>query len=173
MKFPDANAIVSRLRRRLGGRLVLAGCFIFSLNPIVAAQPAHGLREASGAVVFEYGWVPAARVAEHPSEHTKSKMHGRTRGQWGSHIVVALFDRASDARISDATVEVRITSLGGAAVTKALEPMSIDGLPSYGGYVSWVRPGIYRSRLEARGPSITGVASGEFEHRIAREGGGQ
>lgn len=58
-------------------------------------------------------------------------------------------------------------------MAKALEPMSIEDLPSYGGYVSVVRPGIYRIRFEARGPSIAGVASAEFEHRIARERDGR
>ena len=58
-------------------------------------------------------------------------------------------------------------------VPQALEPMSIEGLPSYGGYVPVVRPGIYRIRFEARGVGIAGVASAEFEHRIAGEGGGR
>ena len=173
MESPHTNTVASRSRRRSGGLLVLAVCFMWSLNPILAAQPAHGLREASGAVVFEHGWLPAARVADHPSQHAESKMHGGTRGQSGSHIVVALFDKASGARISHATVEVRITPLGGAPIAKALEPMSIEGLPSYGGYVPVVRPGIYRIRFEARGVGIAGVASAEFEHRIAGEGGGR
>ena len=158
---------------RAGGLFALVACLLLFSSPIVAAQPAHGVRQASGAVVFEYGLVPAVRVADHPSPHAESTMHGDPRGQSGSHIVVALFDKASGARISDATVEVRITPLGGAAVTKTLEPMTIEGLPSYGGYVSVVRAGIYRIRFEARAPSITGVASAEFEHRVSREGGGR
>jgi len=158
---------------RTGVLLAFVSCLVLVSSPIAAAQPAHGLREASGAVVFEYGWVPAARVADHPSQHAESTMHGGTRGQSGSHIVVALFDKASGARISDATVKVRITPLGGAPIAKALEPMSIEGLPSYGGYVPVVRPGIYRIRFEARGVGIAGVASAEFEHRIAGEGGGR
>ena len=158
---------------RAGGLLALVACLLLSSRPIVAAQPAHGVRQTSGAVVFEYGWVPAVRVADHPAPHAESTMHGGARGQSGSHIVVALFDKASGARISDATVEVRITPFGGAAVTKTLEPMTIEGLPSYGGYVSVVRAGIYRILFEARGLNITGVASAEFEHRVSREAGGR
>jgi len=169
----QATTVFFASKPRMGKVLTLAlvSSFMLFASLVAGAQPAHGLHHASGAVVFEYGWVPAARVAEHPPEHAETTMHGGARGQSGSHIVVALFDRASGTRIAGAKVEVSIAPLGGAAVNQVLQPMSIEGLPSYGGYVSVARPGLYRIRFAAQAPGIAGVASAEFEHRITHEGG--
>ena len=87
-----------------------------------------------------------------------------------THLVVALFDRQSGARVADAEVEATVTLLGGASVRKRLQPMAIADQPSYGQFFSMSVPGLYRIRLEARRPGAAGVAYAEFEHRVAREG---
>lgn len=171
----SAPAVSTVLRRRCQRQvcLLFATWVALLLAPAFAAQAPPGLRQAAGNVAFEYGLMPAAALAGHLADHVESKMHGGPQGRTGSHLVVALFDKATGDRIVDAVVSVSITPLGASSVSKNLEPMTVDGLASYGGYVSLARPGVYRIRFEARRPGVAGVAWAEFEHRVAREGGGR
>ncbi len=85
-------------------------------------------------------------------------------------MVVALFDAAKGERIARAEVTATVSLLGGAAVTRRLEPMMIAGQPSFGGFFSLGAPGIYKLRFEARRPGVQDVASADFEHRVSPEG---
>ena len=135
-----------------------------------AAEPAHAFREAGGEVVFHYGVVPAQLVLAHPDKHPERQMHGGAAPSGASHVVVALFDAAKGERIAQAEVTATVSLLGGAAVTKRLEPMMIAAQPSFGGFFSLGAPGVYKLRFEARRPGIPGVASAQFEHRVSPEG---
>lgn len=142
---------------------------IFAANR-VAAEPVHALREAGREVVFHYGVVPAQVVLAHPDKHPERQMHGGAAPRGASHVVVALFDAAKGERIARAEVTATVSLLGGAAVTKRLEPMMIAGQPSFGGFFSLGAPGIYKLRFEARRPGVQDVASADFEHRVSPEG---
>jgi hypothetical protein len=137
---------------------------------VLAAQPEHSPRQASGQIDFQYGLMPAALVARHAKEHVERKMHGGVPSPSSTHLVVALFDKQSGARISDAEVEATVTLLGSTSVRKRLEPMTIADQPSYGEFFSMGVAGLYRIRFEARRPGAAGVAFAEFEHRVVREG---
>jgi hypothetical protein len=136
----------------------------------LAAQIEHMPRRSSGDIQFEYGLVPAAVVARHAKDHAEREMHGGAPSRSSTHLVVALFDRQSGARVADAEAEATVTLLGGASVRKRLQPMAIADQPSYGQFFSMSVPGLYRIRLEARRPGAASVAYAEFEHRVAREG---
>ena len=131
-------------------------------------QGAHSAQQSSAGLLFHYGLVPAEVVAAHAPSHAEREMHrGPRRGQ--SHLLLALFDSGSGARIAEAEVAVHITLAGGPSVTRRLEPMTIAGQPGFGGYVSVGAPGVYTLRFEARRPGAPGVASAVFEHRVAPE----
>ena len=134
-----------------------------------AAQLEHAARWAGGGIDFQYGLMPAEVVARHAKDHPEAKMHGGAPAKGDTHVVVALFDKQSGARIADAEVDATVALLGGASIRKRLEPMAIGGLPSYGGFFSMGAPGLYRIRFEARAPAMSGTAFAEFEHRIGRE----
>ena len=136
---------------------------------LVAAEPAHALRQAAPEVVFHYGVVPAAVVLAHPDKHPEREMHRGTAPKGASHVVVALFDAAKGERIANAEVTATVTQLGGASATRRLEPMTIADQPSFGGFSSLGMPGIYKLRFEARRPGIAGAASGEFEYWVSPE----
>ena len=153
---------------KFGGALLVLFAGWLLATPVLAGQPAYGARQGSGDIEFQYDLMPSAIIAAH--EHGEPKMHGGARGQNDTHVLVALFERSTGARISDAIVHVTIGVRGGEAVSKKLELMMIDGLASYGGYVPVPQPGLYRIRFEARRPGVAVVAYAEFERRVTREG---
>ena len=131
------------------------------------AQGEHASRQ-SAELLFHYGLVPAEVVLAHPRAHTEREMHGGPdRGE--SHIVLALFDAKDRTRVAQADVTVRIARAGGQGVTTRLEPMTIAGQASFGGFVSVGMPGIYTIRFQVRRPGMVGTASAEFEHRVSPE----
>jgi hypothetical protein len=142
---------------------------LFSAVEGVAAEPGHALRKAGRDVVFHYGVVPASVVLAHPDKHPERQMHGGVAPKGASHLVVALFDAASGDRIAHAEVTATVSLLGGVAVSKRLEPMTIAGQPSFGGFFVLGMPGTYKLRFEARRPGAP-VAPAEFEYRVSHEG---
>jgi hypothetical protein len=139
-------------------------------TPAFAAETSHAIRQGAQDLAFHYGIVPAAVVLAHPDQHPERAMHGGRPPKGASHVVLALFDAAGRRRVSDAQVTATVTPVGGASVSRKLEPMSIAGQPSFGGFFSFAAPGIYRIRFEARLPGAHGPAIAEFEHRVSPEG---
>ena len=129
------------------------------------AQPAPTQRQAAG-LVFHYGLVPSEMVLSHPQSHEERRMHSGDARKGRSHLVLAIFDAVSGERVAKADVTVHVTLVGGSSTTKALEPMDIAGLASFGAFVPVGAPGIYKIRFEVKRPGIAGPASAEFEHRI-------
>lgn len=130
------------------------------------AQPAHTQSQTAG-LLFHYGLVPSEMVLSHPQAHEERRMHPGDARKGRSHLVLAIFDAASGERIANAEVMVHITLVGGPSTTKALEPMDIAKLPSFGAFVPVGAPGIYKIRFEVKRPGIAGAENAEFEHRIA------
>jgi hypothetical protein len=133
------------------------------------AQTAHAGSTSAQGLAFHYGVVPAEVVLAHPGSHAEREMHGGAR-RGESHIVLALFDANDQRRIADADVSVHIALAGGSGVTRKLEPMTIAGMPGFGAFVSMGVPGVYRIRFDVRRPGVPGVATAQFEHRVARGG---
>ena len=149
---------------------LLLACAALGVSSLRAAEPRHALRQTGAEIVFHYGIVPAQVVLAHPVEHPERAMHSGKAPTGASHVVVALFDAVKSERIAQAEVTATLTLLGGASVTKRLEPMAIAGLPSFGGFFSLGAPGIYKLRFEARRPAAAELASAEFEYRVSPEG---
>lgn len=125
---------------------------------VASAQAAADpyVRYAEGLVVY-FGAMPAEVVRGHPRAHPESQMHGRGHESPGEkHVVIALFDAATGARITDATVSARV--VGSAAPARALERMTVAGatqlrqLPAAGGD----RQPAYPHRDRAPGASQAG-----------------
>lgn len=56
---------------------------------------------------------------------------------------------------------------GGPSTTRALEPMEIAGLASFGAFVPVGASGTYKIRFEVKRSGLPGSDTAEFEHRIA------
>lgn len=127
---------------------VLFACalLIRSINPAGAAE--DDLVRTAGGITAYLGVVPAAIVKGPTAGSPGQPMHGGVpKGPHEYHLVVALFDAASNARISDATVTAQVSGLGLSGLTMKLEPMEIAGTRTYGGFVDLPGFDIYTIRL--------------------------
>jgi hypothetical protein len=109
------------------------------------SQVVEGLR-------LEYGVAASSLVAAHPQDHPEPQMHGGPR-EGMDHVTLAVFDTKTNARIDDATVMLNIKGPGHPGHgTMPLEPMTVNGDTTYGGYVSLRHPGRYRLTFHVARP---------------------
>ena len=129
---------------------ILCSTLLFmALAPWPAATAADSSSETKtvGGIKFYVGILPSEMVLGHPKEHSESSMHGGPSARSGQyHIVVALFDAATERRISDAQVRARVTPLGMGGEEKALEAMPIGNAPSYGNFFNMPGKGPFQHR---------------------------
>jgi len=114
-----------------------------------------------------YLGVMPAELVKGPGPHSADKpMHGRIpRGQHEFHIVVAIFDAGTGARISDATISAKISGLGLSGAQKVLEPMKIADTITYGGFFNLARD-IYTIRLRVQRPGAQPISLDfKYNHR--------
>ena len=110
---PQVEIKVGFLRSslRLFGPGFVALCLRGSISP-AAAEQTPGLKSAGGLSVY-IGVVPAEMVKGYAPERAENKMHrGAPQGPHDYHVMVAIFDRTTGARVSDATVSAQVSSIG-------------------------------------------------------------
>lgn len=148
--------------RWIGGmRLWLAGMLVAS--GMACASPMAQAQETSSKTVADVtayiGILPAALVRGHLA------MHGlQSRGAGQYHLVAALFDATSSARITDARVTATVAPLGLTGETRRLEVMRIDDTVSYGGFFTLAGRGHYTIRLEVARPGASTPVVFEFPY---------
>lgn len=137
--------------QRIVRRVFFSAAFAALLAAAACAQPSH---EPSAAATNEgvsayLGVVPSAVVrAEHPERVLHPSMPSGD-----AHIVVALYESVSGARIENAAVEAVIQGeRHRARRTIRLEPMRIDGTVTFGGFVSLARNDRYHVDVLVRLP---------------------
>jgi hypothetical protein len=139
-------------------------CLMLWMGVAVAAQDAN--YKTAGGMAAYLGVVPAELV-KGPGPHSAERpMHGRIpKGQHEYHIVVAIFDARTGARISDATVSAKISGLGLSGDRKVLEPMKIADTVTYGGFFNLTR-NIYTIRLTVQRPGAQPISLDfRYDHR--------
>jgi hypothetical protein len=147
--------------RLLGALLVLLSSLS---DPAKAASPSDS-QTVDGVSIY-LGVIPAEMVRGHPAEHAESTMHGgRPRESDQFHIVIALFDAKTGARITNADVSAIVRETGLAGVEKKLEPMEIAGTLTYGGYFGMAGRGPFRIVVTIHMPSPARDLKATFEHR--------
>ena len=136
------------------GALVTLGVIFGVLNGIAAAAE-PGESKTSGGLTVYLGVVPA-EIVKGPSPHSAEQpMHGRIpRGPHEYHVVAAVFDAATGARVSDASVTAQVSGLGLSGPSKKLEAMEIAGTASYGAFFNLPGRDLYRIRLAIERPDI-------------------
>lgn len=122
----------------------VAGLFGFLVSAFVVAIAAASLASAAeenyqvahGLGVY-LGILPAGIVRGHPEWHAEGAMHGGApRGRHQYHIVIAIFDAKTGARIEKAQVTANVSGLGNVGTQNIeLEPMLIAGTVTYGNFV--------------------------------------
>lgn len=101
-----------------------------------AADDTANYQTVDGLGVY-LGIVPAAIVKGHPKGHTEAEMHGGPpKGGHAYHIVIAIFEEQSGARVENARVSAMVAGAGHVGGTNfSLEPMSIADTITYGGFI--------------------------------------
>lgn len=136
----------------------LVAMFSLVLLSITASAPAYGQSDDNyqvvGDVAAYLGVMPAAIVGQHPAAHPELEMHGGPpAGAHAHHIVIALFDKPSGARIEDAQVTASVYGLGHVGGTRlTLESMPIEGVITFGGFVTFPDTDEYTIDVEVSRP---------------------
>lgn len=151
---------------RASPTILAALAFVIGLTGLAQAQDS-GSYQIAGSVAAYLGVMPAEIVGGHPPNHPESTMHGGPpKNAHSEHIVIALFDDPSGARIEDATVEATIEGLGHLAITPlTLDAMSIAGVITYGGYVIFPGRDTYTIDLAITRPGSTRVTTMQFTYQ--------
>ena len=115
------------------------------------AAAERGYRQVVDGVAIYFGVMPAQLVRGHPPEHPEGQMHGGApAGE--NHLMVALFNAQSGARVTSAEISATITGPDRYKAEKRLEPMVIADGMTYGNYFYMPGPGPYRIQLSIRLP---------------------
>lgn len=107
-----------------------------------ALQPASagvvdGVQNVDDLTVY-LGVVPAAVTRRHAPRHAERTMHGGAErpGLHDVHLMVAVFNRPTGQRVTNAVVTARLHGTGSNRSAVPLRPMTINGALTYGGYAS-------------------------------------
>ncbi len=132
----------------LGATLLLAA-------PASGSGIVDGVKTVGDLTIY-LGIVPAAIVRGHAEAHTEARMHGGVpQARHNVHLVVALFNKSTGARVTDATVVATIVEpVGrhGKQWSVRLQPMTINGALTFGGYTVIEDVADYRVSVEVRRP---------------------
>jgi len=157
------SSLVKRCRNIVFMVLCLS---LVPLNKVATAEDAS-YKAAQGLAVY-LGVVPAEIVKGHPSGHAERAMHGGTPpGRHQYHIVAAVFDAATGARVSNASVTAKVSGLGLSGSAKKLEPMEIAGTTTYGEFFNLPGSDLYTIGLTIQrdGVSRAVVLDFKYDHR--------
>ena len=150
--------------------IALAGILGMLFAPTAGtAGVVDGVQTAGGLTIY-LGVVPAAMVWGHPSGHPEAKMHGGAPASSHSmHIVAAIFNKTSGARISKANVTAHIVEPGGIQRSVRLQPMTVAGALTFGGYTTFARRIDYRIGIKVeRPPHMPPSSSNQIPHSMHR-----
>lgn len=94
--------------------------------------------------------VPAAVIRGHPTEHTGRSMHGAVpQGRYVHHLMVALFNARTGARLGEAEVAATVHGIRHTPEARiALEPMTVGGAEAFGGFVTLPARDYYRIEID-------------------------
>ena len=152
------------LKRNLGFAFATLCFFAISWGSMAVAADDTTYKLAGGLAVY-IGVVPAEIVRGHPSGHTEKTMHGGApRGAHEYHVVAAIFDAASGARVSDAAVTAQISGLGLSGTKKKLDPMEIASTVTYGGFFDLPGRDLYTIGLTIERPGQPRPVGLEFKY---------
>lgn len=131
-----------------------------------AVHPEGVFRQAGGLAVY-LGVVPAAVLRGHPPEHAGQGMHGGAPPRrYVHHLLVALFDAKTGARITDAGVTAVVHGHRRTPEDRiGLEPMTVGGAQAYGGFATLPPRDYYRIRIEVLRLGAAESVRAVFPHR--------
>lgn len=164
--------MVSRPQRVTVVALLVALCIVVPGIGLISDGTARAAdtdqSKTAGGLTVYLGVVPAEIVKGLAAGgNTERPMHRRIpKGPHEYHVVAAVFDASSGARVSDAVVTAEVSGLGLAGSKKKLEPMQIAGTTTYGGFFDLPGFDFYTVRLTVeRGEASPAVLQFKYDHR--------
>lgn len=146
------TAIIGYIPRFAAGVL---GVTLLFAAPASGSGVTDGVKTVGDLTIY-LGVVPAAIVRGHAREHVETQMHGGVpKGGHDVHLVVALFNKSSGARVTNATVVATIiepVGRHGKQWSVRLDPMTINGALTYGGYTRFEDVADYRISVQIERP---------------------
>lgn len=139
-----------------------------SLGGLPASAGAGGLYQKAGGIEAYIGFVPAEITQGHAATKADKPMHdGVPRGHHQYHLVAAVFESDSGARISDAMVTAQVSGLALSGPRKAMDPMTIAGTTTYGAYFELPGADLYTIVLTIKRAGATKPVTLKFtyDHR--------
>ncbi len=132
------------------------------------APSAAGLHRASaGGMDIYLGRMSAEQMRTFPAGSPEAKMHGGIPGGSGYwHINVSVFDTASQAQVTGATVDFEYEQLGMGGEKKSLEPATVAGATSYGAYVRLVPKATYNFVVRVKKPGAAQATEVRFQEKL-------
>jgi hypothetical protein len=119
----------------------------------------------SGNLAVYFGVMPSELMGHSPDHPAKITHGGVSASTHQRHVVVAVFDTKTGARIADADVTATVGESGVTPITKTLESMSIAGKVSYGNFFQMSSPHKYRFTIKVRLNGAQGrTVNFEFQH---------
>ena len=160
-KTPRHSQLSSRLLA-----MVLLAASIFVLPATCAAIAAEDEQfKTEGGLALYLGVVPAEIIKGLPLHSAERPMHGRVpKGPHQYHLVVAIFDAATGARISDATVTAQVSGLGLAGAKKKLDSMEIAKTVTYGAFFDLPGRDLYIVKLTIERPGRDRPVTVDFKY---------
>jgi len=151
-------------RLALIARGTLAAALALGAVATVSAQSANPYHQAVNGMEVYFGVMAAEIVRGHPATQTEARMHTQHQPVPGEkHVVVAIFDAASGARITDATATLRVI---GGGPERPLELMNIAGSESYGNYLTLPDQGSHKVRVVINRPGQSGPVAVTFPYPL-------
>lgn len=134
--------------------VLLAGALVAAaLTGAPADAAGDGLYAGASGVEAFIGVVPAEITKGHEPTGPEGTMHnGVPTGDHQYHLVAAVFDTKTGARIEDAAVTAQVSGLGLAGSEKVLDTMTIAGTVTYGAYFDLPGPDLYAIALTVKRP---------------------
>lgn len=120
-----------------------------------------------GGITIDIGVIPAGLVQGHSTDPADPKaMHGGTpKGGASHHLVVALFDAKTGARIDDARVRAAVGRRSyDHEPDRQLEPMQIAGTTTYGGFFQMAGEGRWTIHLVIERPGMPRPVEAQFAY---------
>jgi hypothetical protein len=152
-------------RAELPSLLLAALLSAFVVAAPASAQESESYKVVDGLGVY-LGMLPAAIVRGRP----EAEMHGgMPSGAHEYHIIVAIFDIATDARVENAEVTVTVSGLGHVGGRRIdLEPMKIAETNTYGEFVTLPGGDIYDIAVEISVPGRDSPVRTDFSYQHPR-----
>lgn len=142
---------------------VLATLAVASVGPATAGDRDGDRTVGDLRVVL--GVMPAALLMDHPEQHEEATMHGGLpAGSSYYHVLVALFDRRTGARITVANVHASVGEVGFNPSLRDLKPMNAGGVVTFGNFFSMSDTGPYQITVTVRVPQSTAPVDVKFVH---------